>query len=165
MGKYKVFVAADGQFYFNLCATNGRIIGTSETYKRVEGAFTGMKSVMNNCLKDEQFEVRKDVDKKSYFVLKAANGEIILKSESYSSPSKCMIGIASVKKNGTTELIEMPKSLADQIQKKEKPMSHVERNRKRPENLKSNKVQRNAKCPCGSGKKFKQCCIDNKLKK
>ena len=154
MGKFKVSVATNGQFYFNLCATNGRVIGTSELYKRIEGAFTGLKSVMTNCVKDEQFEVRQDVDKKPYFVLKAGNGEIILKSESYSSFGKCNVGINSVMKNGTTEIIEMPKSMAEKIQK---------RNSKRPtpiEPATSNKVQRNAQCPCGSGKKFKVCCIN-----
>ena len=30
------------------------------------------------------------------------------------------------------------------------------------ESIKSKKIGRNEKCPCGSGKKYKMCCIDNK---
>lgn len=169
MGKFKVFVATNGQFYFNLCATNGRIIGTSETYKQKEGVFHGIKSVMTNCVKDKQFEVRRDVDNKPYFVLKAGNGEIILKSESYTSLGKCNVGINSVMKNGVTEIIEMPQSLADEIKKSKRigivgrgPNVGQRRKRSWDEPVKSNKVQRNAQCPCGSGKKFKQCCINKK---
>ena len=41
-----------------------------------------------------------------YFVLKAANGEIIGKSESYSSEAACKNGIMSVKKNAFIANVE-----------------------------------------------------------
>lgn len=33
-----------------------------------------------------------------------------------------------------------------------------------PEQLKNMKVGRNEQCPCGSGKWFKRCCLNKKLK-
>lgn len=185
MGKYQLFMAENGQFYFNLYATNGRVIGTSETYVHLGGAFNGMESVRKNCLIDERFEVRRDVNNKPYFVLKAANGEIILKSESYTSLGKCNVGINSVMKNGTSDVMDMPKPLADKLVEMQRGDACTQCGSKeihkydgksrawcepcldqapqrKQKSLKSQKIQRNSKCLCGSGKKFKQCCINKK---
>jgi len=181
MGKYQIFETARGFFWFNLYASNGRVIASSELYQKLGGAFNGMESVKKNCVDRDNFEIRRDIDNKTYFVLKAGNGEIILKSESYSSPSKCLVGIASVMTNGITEVTDMPKPLADKLVAMQR--GDACHNCGSPDILKhdgqsrawcgpclgetaaikpaqSNKVQRNAKCPCGLGKKYKQCCID-----
>lgn len=41
--------SVNGMHYFNLKATNGRVIGTSEMYKSIEGMEAGIVSVMNNA--------------------------------------------------------------------------------------------------------------------
>ena len=46
-----------------------------------------------------KFVISKGNDGKSYFVLKAGNGEVILQSQGYSSQSACENGIESVRKN------------------------------------------------------------------
>lgn len=45
---YDLKKAKNGQHYFNLMATNGQVIGTSETYKRPSSARNGIESVMRN---------------------------------------------------------------------------------------------------------------------
>ena len=46
---------------------------------------------------------------------------------------------------------EQPELLKEEVQKKEVKVERV---------TKRNKIGRNQKCPCGSGKKYKKCCID-----
>ena len=46
-----------------------------------------------------KFELRKANDGQIYFVLKASNGEVILKSEMYTARASAENGIASVRKN------------------------------------------------------------------
>ncbi len=46
-----------------------------------------------------KFEIKKSKDGQYYFILKATNGEIIIKSEMYTTISACENGIESVKKN------------------------------------------------------------------
>jgi uncharacterized protein YegP (UPF0339 family) len=46
-----------------------------------------------------KFEIKKDKAGKFVFNLKAANGQVILSSQSYESKSACENGIESVKKN------------------------------------------------------------------
>ncbi len=48
----------------------------------------------------------KDVAQPYYFVLKAANHEIIATSEMYASKQSALKGIASVQKNGPSETIK-----------------------------------------------------------
>lgn len=46
-----------------------------------------------------KFVISKGKDGKDYFVLKAANGEVIMQSQGYKSRSGCKNGIESVRKN------------------------------------------------------------------
>ncbi|AOE49742.1 YegP family protein [Kangiella sediminilitoris] len=46
-----------------------------------------------------KYVISKGNDGKSYFVLKAGNGEVILQSQGYSSRSACENGINSVRRN------------------------------------------------------------------
>lgn len=45
------------------------------------------------------FELKTSKDDQSYFVLKAGNGQVILKSEMYTTRAAALNGIASVQKN------------------------------------------------------------------
>lgn len=47
--KYVDLDAKNGQYYFNLKAANGQVIGTSEMYKAVSGRTNGKASVKKNA--------------------------------------------------------------------------------------------------------------------
>ena len=105
-GKYEIKKAKNGQFHFNLKASNGQIILTSESYKAKSGATNGIKSVQKNSPDDARYERKKSSSGKDCFVLKAKNNQVIGSSEMYSSASAMENGIASVKKNGPTKTID-----------------------------------------------------------
>ncbi len=87
---------ADGQWHFSLTAENSKIILASETYTGKSAAQKGIASVRVNGPLAERFERRKSKDGRDYFVLKAANHEIIGTSEMYSSASAMENGIRAV---------------------------------------------------------------------
>ncbi len=73
------------QFMFNLKAANGEVILTIELYNEKPGAGHGIESVKVNALEDLRFERKRAKSGQPLFVLKASDGEIIGKSETYSS--------------------------------------------------------------------------------
>ena len=72
-GKYEIKKAKNGKFYFNLKASNGQIILTSQMYKDKSGAKNGIASVQKNSSSSELFESKESAGGKSSFVLKAKN--------------------------------------------------------------------------------------------
>src|SRR2546429_949500 len=105
-GYYDLKKMASGGFMFNLKAGNHEVILTSETYSTKQAAEGGIASVQANSPHDERYERKKSIREEPYFVLKAANGETIGKSEMYSSASAMESGIASVKANGPTKTVK-----------------------------------------------------------
>jgi len=91
---------------FNLKAANGEVILTSQMYKEKEGALEGIASVKTNVSQDARFERKTAKNGQPFFVLKAANGETIGKSETYSSNTAMEHGIESVRKNAASAKIE-----------------------------------------------------------
>lgn len=106
VGKYELKKAADGQFMFNLKAGNGEIILTSERYTTKASAQNGIESVRKSSPIDARYDRRTSSKQEPYFVLKAANYEIIGTSEMYSSESAMEKGISSVKENGPTASVD-----------------------------------------------------------
>lgn len=107
VGKYVISKSKNDEKYFNLKATNGQTILTSQMYSSESACFNGIESVRNNCSEDIRFERKQSTNNKPYFVLKAANGQVIGNSEMYESVAGMENGISSVKKNGiSTTLIE-----------------------------------------------------------
>lgn len=104
-GKYEIKKSSDGQFMFNLKAGNGEVILTSELYKAKASAENGIQSVRTNSPDDGRYDRRTSKSNDPYFVLKAANGEIIGTSEMYSSTAAMENGIRSVKENGPTAIV------------------------------------------------------------
>ncbi len=104
-GKFELKKNAAGKFHFNLKAGNGEIILTSETYESKAAAENGIASVRVNAPLDERFERKSSVKNEPYFVLKAANHEVIGRSEMYSSNAAMENGISSVKKNAVEAAI------------------------------------------------------------
>ncbi|PZP48997.1 MAG: hypothetical protein DI598_08850 [Pseudopedobacter saltans] len=99
MGKFILKKGEDSQFYFNLKATNGQVILSSEGYKEESSALNGIESVKKNAPDDAKYDRATSSNDKPFFRLKASNGQIIGKSELYESKAAMENGIESVKKN------------------------------------------------------------------
>ncbi len=98
-GKFEITKSKNDKFLFNLKAGNGEIILTSQLYEAKTSAQQGIDSVRANAPLDERYERSTAASGQPYFNLKAANGQVIGRSETYSSTSAMEGGIASVKKN------------------------------------------------------------------
>jgi len=112
MGKFVLKETATG-FKFDLKATNGQVIATSEVYTTKAACLNGIESVKKNCVgavedqtvepvvavKHPKFEIYNDKAGEFRFRLKAQNGEIIAVSEGYKTKVSCENGIDSVKQN------------------------------------------------------------------
>jgi hypothetical protein len=107
-GKFEVSQASNGKFMFNLKADNGQVILTSQMYEAKASATQGIDSVRVNAPLDERYERLSSAKGDPYFTLKAANGQVIGRSQMYSSTSAMEGGIASVKKNGPTAIVLDP---------------------------------------------------------
>jgi uncharacterized protein YegP (UPF0339 family) len=83
-GSYQLKKSGD-QFMFNLKATNGQVILTSERYKSKQAAQDGIESVRKNSADDKRFERLQAKDGSPYFNLTATNGQTIGRSEMYKS--------------------------------------------------------------------------------
>lgn len=98
-GKFEIKVGKTGKFRFNLKASNGQVILTSEAYESLAAAKRGVASVQKNAGNDKRFERKTAKDGSPYFVMKAANGEPIGKSEMYKTAKAMENGVASVGKH------------------------------------------------------------------
>jgi uncharacterized protein YegP (UPF0339 family) len=106
MGKFEIKKDKSGQFRFNLKASNGQIILSSEAYTSKAACENGIASVRTNSKDDGRYERKTAKDGSHYFNLKAANNQVIGASEMYTSTSAMENGIASVKKNAPDATIE-----------------------------------------------------------
>ena len=110
--QFDIKQATNGDWYFNLRAGNNEIIGTSELYASKSNAERGAVAVRalvrlskmgsQAAPRRESFELFKGEDGKSYFHLRAANGEIMLGSQGYTAAASARNGIASVLANGSS---------------------------------------------------------------
>jgi uncharacterized protein len=105
-GKFELKKAGQGQFMFNLKATNGQVILTSELYTAKSGAENGIESVRKNAPDDANYERRTSSGGQPYFVLKAANGQVIGRSEMYSAAAAMEKGVESVKNNAPAATLD-----------------------------------------------------------
>jgi hypothetical protein len=106
MGKFEIKSGSSGKTMFNLKAGNGQVILTSQSYESQDGCKNGIESVRKNSQDDSRFERKTAKDGSPFFTLNAANGQIIGKSEMYSSVDGMENGIASVKKNAPDAAVE-----------------------------------------------------------
>jgi len=96
---FEVFKGNDKRWYFNFSAANHEIMLQSQSYSSRTAALGGVLSVQNNAGDEGRFEQRTASNGDSYFVLKAANGQIIGLSEMYSSASNAAAGADAVSRN------------------------------------------------------------------
>ena len=99
MGKFVITVRKNGEFQFNLKASNGQVILTSEGYTTKTACLNGIESVRKNAADPKKFEVKVAKNGKPFFNLKASNGQVIGASQMYASEDTLKKGIASVGKN------------------------------------------------------------------
>jgi hypothetical protein len=105
-GKFELKKTESGKFMFNLKAGNGQVILTSQQYEALEGAENGIASVKTNATNPERYERKAAVNGEPYFVLHAGNGQVIGRSETYSSDAALENGIASVTANAPDAAVE-----------------------------------------------------------
>lgn len=106
MGKFEIKKRTNGEFQFNLKASNGEVILTSEGYTTKANCEKGIASVKKNSTDDSKYDKKESKNGKWYFNLKATNGQIIGTSEMYESEKSRNNGIESVKKNAPDAKIE-----------------------------------------------------------
>jgi uncharacterized protein len=100
MGYYRLYTGMNEQFYFNLNADNHKIILQSQGYASKDSAENGIESVRENSSKEGQFDRQESKNDQYYFTLKAGNGEVIGRSETYHEKAGMENGIKSVMENG-----------------------------------------------------------------
>ena len=113
MGKFVIKEVKSG-VKFDLKATNGQVIASSQVYKAMKGCKAGIASVAKNAAaaavedqtkegfaveKNPKFEIYTDKAGEFRFRLKASNGQIIATGEGYKALASCKNGVESVKKN------------------------------------------------------------------
>ncbi len=108
MAKFEITVRKNGEFQFNLKASNGEVILTSEGYTTKAACLNGVESVKKNAVEEKRFEKLVAKNGKPYFSLKATNGQVIGMSQMYASERNRNNGIASVMKNApVAEIVEL----------------------------------------------------------
>jgi hypothetical protein len=106
MGKFTITKRTNGDFQFNLKATNGQTILASEGYSSKAGCQNGIDSVKTNAPNDARYDRKVSSNSKYYFNLTATNGQIIGTSEMYESAAGRDNGIESVKNNAPDATVE-----------------------------------------------------------
>lgn len=106
MGKYHVAKSVNKQYYWSLRGNNGERILQSEMYTTKGAAFGGISSCKENSPLDERYQRKTASTNQPFFVLAARNGEIIGKSEEYSSVQAREQGIAACKLNGPSSGVQ-----------------------------------------------------------
>jgi uncharacterized protein YegP (UPF0339 family) len=104
LGYYKLKGGAS--YRFTLHAANHEVILTSQSYDSKAGAEGGIESVRKNGPDAKNFEKKTSSASQPYFVLKAANAQIIGTSEMYSSEAARDNGIASVQANSPSTTVK-----------------------------------------------------------
>ena len=110
-GKFEIKKSKDGRFVFNLYASNGVIVATSQIYSSSTSAMNGIKSVMANAknapIEDQtlknvtvvpfpKWEIYQDKGEQYRFRLCASNGSCVCHSQGYTSKTSCKKGIESI---------------------------------------------------------------------
>ena len=106
MGKFIISKRANNDFQFNLKAGNGQVILTSQGYASKASCESGIESVKTHSQDDSKYERNTAKDGRFYFNLKAGNGQVIGTSQMYESGNGMENGIASVKNNAPTALVD-----------------------------------------------------------
>ncbi len=94
--------SVDGQFHFSLRAADGKSLLRSETYTTLASAKNGIESVRKNSGSDNRFVYETSANGKSYFNLKAGNGQIVASSPLYADPAAARQAADLVRQHAAT---------------------------------------------------------------
>ena len=122
-GKFVWHANASGKYHFNLVASNGQVIATSQLYSSKGSCLDGIESVRKVSASHIEDQTVEDFEKKANpkyeiyvdkagefrFRLKAHNGENIAASEGYKAKASCVNGIESVKNHAPEAVVEEEK--------------------------------------------------------
>ena len=113
IGKFTLFQGSNNNYYFNLKAANGEIIGHSEGYTTKQSALNGINAVKVNSPYDSQYGLFQGRNNQYYFNLRSTNNQIVLQSEGYVSKQGALNGITSVKINApSATLVDLTRAVA-----------------------------------------------------
>jgi hypothetical protein len=105
-GKFEIFLGQDKQYYFRLLSPSNVNLGYSEGYTAKNSAVVGISSVKANSTVLSNFTAFKANDQFYYFILKAANGETILRSSrKYSTMEDAKAAAIQVSKLAPTAVV------------------------------------------------------------
>lgn len=109
MAIFEIKQSSNKEYFFHLKATgNNAIILRSEQYKTKSGCEKGIDSVKANAPNDSRYERLYAAAGQYYFNLKAANGEVIGTSETYTTSTARDQGIELVKAQApTAEVVDL----------------------------------------------------------
>ena len=108
MGKFEITTRKNGEYQFNLKATNGQVILTSQGYKTKANCINGIESVKKNSADEARFERKVAADGRPFFNLMATNGQVIGSSQMYANETNMNNGIASVMNNAPeAEIVDL----------------------------------------------------------
>ncbi len=111
--KFEIFKGKDDHFFFHLKAGNGEVILASQGYTTKANCQNGIESVGVNSIDENNFEKLMSKDERHYFVLHAANKQIIGNSQMYTTASARDHGIHSVHENASqAEIVDQTKVVA-----------------------------------------------------
>jgi uncharacterized protein len=102
---FVIQTSSDLQTYFTLRAANNEVILTSELYRAVDNAHQGIESVRKHAPSDTHYVKRESTAGEAYFVLRAANHQVIGTSEMYASKQVRDKGIEAVKAAAPTAIV------------------------------------------------------------
>lgn len=98
MAKFTIFRGSNNNYYFNLKADNGEKVLSSEGYVTKQSCQNGIASVRSNSQVDSRYQKYTSTNNQYYFTLTAENGQVIGRSELYTTTSSRDNGIAVVKR-------------------------------------------------------------------
>jgi uncharacterized protein len=98
--------SANNQYYYRLRSKNGEPILSGEGYTTKQSCLNAIASVKINAPYDSRYERKTASNGQLYFVLKAANGEVIGVSETYNTSQARENGIEAVKRDAPGAPIE-----------------------------------------------------------
>lgn len=105
-GKFELKKSKNDKFFFSLLAGNGQNILQSEMYESKASAQNGIESVRKNSTDAGRFEKLTSTKGEPYFVLKAANHQVIGNSQMYASEKSRDNGIDSCTAHAPNAAIE-----------------------------------------------------------
>ena len=104
--KFELFTGKNGQYYFRLKASNGETILASEGYKSKSARQKGIQSVRTNASNEARFVLKTAKNGQFYFVLRAANHQVIGMSEMYTTVKNRQVGVEAVMSDAPSASVE-----------------------------------------------------------